>query len=54
VTPVAVPADTGVPPPAAEAAGAAASKAGGGLSPTVWIVGLVLIVAVILGFVALR
>jgi uncharacterized protein len=61
VTPVAaapapapMPADTGVPPPAAQAAGAAASASGGGLSPTVWIIGLVVVVAAILAFVALR
>jgi carbon monoxide dehydrogenase subunit G len=45
--PASAPADATVPPPAAAAAGR-------GLSPTVWIVGLVVVVAAILAFVALR
>lgn len=48
--PTLAPADVGVAPPAAQAA----SASGGGLSPTVWIVGLVVVVAAILAFVALR
>ncbi len=52
--PVAVPADAGVPPPAAAAASAAASGGSRGLSPAIWIIGLVIIVALILGLVALR
>ena len=50
--PVAVPADAGVPPPAAAASAAASGSRG--LSPAVWIIGLVIIVALILGLVALR
>lgn len=44
-------ADAGIP---AQAASAAASASGGGLSPAVWIVGLVVIIAAILAFIALR
>jgi len=42
------------PQPVAQPAAAVAGAPGGGLSPVLWIIGLVIIIAIILGLVALR
>jgi|SRR5690242_17475151 len=53
--PAALPAAAAEPAPQPEPAPAIASApSGGGLSPVIWIVGLVVIIAIILGFVVLR